>query len=90
MQLVDAPLVHALLSLGKKATVRYYDTEDIAEASGRTIVVQLYTVTFKENGKPQTFFARITTRRDIDIETGILTWSIDNYESGVKPYVSSQ
>ena len=87
---VDAPLIHALLSLGKKAKVRYYATEDIAESSGRTYVVLLYTVTFEENGKPQTFFARLTSRRDIDMESGILSWSMDNYESGVKPYVSSK
>jgi hypothetical protein len=87
---VDAPLVHALLSLGSKATVRYYATEDISEAGGRTYVVQLYTVTYQEKGKPQTFYARITSRRDIDFETGILSWSIDNYESGVRPYVSSK
>ena len=87
---VDAPLIHALLSLGPKAKVRYYDTEDITESAGRTYVVLLYTVTFGEQGKPQTFFARLTARRDIDVETGILSWSIDNYESGVRPYVSSK
>jgi hypothetical protein len=87
---VDAPLVHALLSLGNKAKVRYYATEDITEGSGRTYVILLYTVTFVEKGKPQTFFARITSRRDIDPESGILSWSIDNYESGVKPFVSSK
>jgi hypothetical protein len=87
---VDAPLVHALLSLGKKAEVRYYATEDITESSGRTYVVLLYTVTFENQGKPQTFFARITSRRDIDLESGILSWSIDNYESGVRPFVSSK
>lgn len=87
---VDAPLVHALLSLGKKADVRYYATEDIAEGSGRTYVVLLYTVTFEQQGKRQTFFARLTARRDVDTETGILSWSIDNYESGVRPYVSSK
>lgn len=87
---VDAPLVHALLTLGNKATFRYYATEDITEGSGRTYVVLLYTITYKEQGKPHTFFARITSRRDIDPESGILSWSIDNYESGVTPFVSSK
>ena len=87
---VDAPLIHALLTLGKKAQVRYYATEDLSESAGRMYIVQLFTVTFEQQGKRQTFFARITTRRDIDLETGILSWAIDNYESGVKPFESGK
>lgn len=87
---VDAPLIHTLLALGKKAKVRYYDYEDISEAAGRMYVVLLYTVTYEQDGKPHTFFARFIARRDLDLETNILSWSIDNYEAGVKPYESSK
>ena len=87
---VNDPLVRTLRTLGGNATVQFYAVEEIVENSQGMAFSLLYTVTYEEDGKPQTFFARVAVRRELEVNTGILDWSIDNYEAGVRPYVPSK
>ena len=56
--------VHAILLLGDRAMVRYYDTDAQWTSDGRDYTAQSFAVTFQSpQGEMQTFFVRLTMER---------------------------
>ncbi|MEX0939502.1 MAG: hypothetical protein WDZ59_16685 [Pirellulales bacterium] len=85
---VSQPLVHALLELADKATVRHWEMESIVDHRGKEYVVQIYTVTYEDRGQRTTFFARVFASRRIDPETEQIEWRIeaDDSKAGIRPH----
>ena len=81
---LDRPVVKTLLALGKKATVRPYATEAVDTRAIQNLVVQLYSVTFEQDGRRTTFLVRLVLRRSPNDTTGG-GWRIVNLEGGVRP-----
>ena len=83
---VADPLVHALLALGPKAEVRYYGTQGHGAYDDKQQVSQYYAITYPENDRRHTFFARLVLERSLDPTTGAARWQVAGYEGGVEPY----
>lgn len=77
--------VRALLALGAKADVRYYDTEGQYRDDGADLVEQVYAVTYEEAGQKKSFFVRLTLSRICPLETGRAYWQVANVEGGIRP-----
>jgi hypothetical protein len=73
--------VHALLLLGNRATVRYYETESQSTANDRDKVVQSFAVTFDSaKGEKQTFFVRLYLERSqMDLQQRAF-WRVERIE----------
>ena len=82
---VSRPVVRALLALGEKARVRYYDTEGQGTVEGRESVYQVYAVTYDEAGGTKTFFIGVALERYQLQGTGRASWRIMRTEGGIRP-----
>jgi hypothetical protein len=79
------PEVHALLQLGDRAQVRYYQTELQTRKESGDEIQQVYAVTFDKDGTKTTFFVRLNMERSIDEKTGRASWQITSSRGGIKP-----
>lgn len=79
--------VRTMLQLGKKATVRYYATENIRRQEGDHLVTQLYAVTFDKDGKKTSFFVRLVNQRTTKTAPSAdkIGWRIVGIDAGVQP-----
>ena len=82
---VSRPEVRALLALGDKARVRYYDTEGQGRVEGRDTVYQVYAVSYNESGKEKTFFIGLSLERYRLPSTGRAYWRVVRSEGGIRP-----
>jgi hypothetical protein len=58
-------LIRVLLALGDKANVSYYKTLSVTTGDEKDTVVTLYAVSYpNENGKTETFFVKMTAKRE--------------------------
>jgi len=80
------PAVRTLLALGKRAMVRYYDTErQYRDPSGREMVYQTYAVTFSSQRESTSFFVGLEMDRFRVPAMGRAYWRVINVSGGVKP-----
>jgi hypothetical protein len=56
---VKTELVRKLLALGPKAMVRYHETVEQAQLKKYDMAIQLYAVTFEEQGERKSFFVKM-------------------------------
>jgi hypothetical protein len=83
---VNDPTVWTLLTLGKRAEVRYYKTTAIATEGTRALVNYWYTVTYNdEAGKKTTFLVRILMERNPTRTPGLHPWRVKDMGGGVDP-----
>ena len=82
---VSRPEVRALLALGDKARVRYYDTEGQGREEGCDVVYQVYAVTCDEAGGKKTFFIGVALKRYRLQGTRRAFWRITRTDGGVRP-----
>lgn len=80
---VEDPLVRTLLALGNNALVRYQGTEHVSGRKGKEELVQIYSVTFDENGRTKTFFVEVDVDR---CQQGqVESWIIIRATGGARP-----
>lgn len=80
------PEVRALLALGDKALVRYYDTEDQYRGSaGHDEVDQVYAVTYEHQGEKTTFFVSLLLERFPIPGTRTAEWRVARTRGGFCP-----
>lgn len=82
---LEIPAVRALLALGDKAQVRYYDTESLAYNSEDLFLKQVYAVTFPDKEGKKTFFVRLTLKRSPSARSRESFWRVEQVEGGVTP-----
>lgn len=63
---VQEPHVRALLSLGKYATVRYFENKSLDAAPEQSTVVDVYAVSVEDQGQTTSFFVRMVWVRAFD------------------------
>lgn len=83
--MVNKPIVRALLTLGEKAQVRFYDTESQSEDDERQGVVQSYAVTYAGDDGPESFFVTLTMERSRATGTQRSFWQLVNIEGPMRP-----
>jgi hypothetical protein len=84
-QFVADRTVAALLALGPKARVRYYETADQGAEPRGEVVWQTYAVTFDTESGPSTFFVELVLERFPNAETGQAYWQIMRASGGIQP-----
>ena len=77
--------IAALVALGDRAQVRYYDTEAEWSADGTDYVEQTYAVTFTPGPGPKTFFVTLVLERRPDTRGGQSYWKLERFEGGTHP-----
>lgn len=78
--------VHALLTLGRKADVRFYKCGEISGQSGKENIYEIYSVTFPEDGgRKKTFFVSVLLRRFPPEKAEAINWAVANIRGGIKP-----
>jgi len=82
---VARPEVRALLALGKKAQVRYYDTQRQWRENQSDMAYQVYAVTYEERGRKKTFFMGLVLARHELVNTRKAEWQVSSSEGGIRP-----
>ncbi len=82
---VNRPVVRQLLALGRKALVRYYDTESFWHEKGLDWVKQIFAITYEDQGEKKTFFVAVYLARHVIGASGNAEWEISNVVGGVRP-----
>jgi hypothetical protein len=78
------PPIRAILALGDKAQVRYYQTLDQGSAGSQEWVRPIYAVTYEEDGARKTFFVAVVLER-VRLDDGRANWRIAGVEGGIRP-----
>jgi hypothetical protein len=60
---VKTPLVHTLLLLGPRATVRFYETAGLTQEGDNDLVEQVYAVTFEDDGEKKSLLVLVQSLR---------------------------
>lgn len=81
---VSSPTVRALLALGPRSQVRFYDTAGQSRTDNDDLVEQLYAVTYEEDGERKSFFVAVRMLRP-KLSGGKSGWRIISAEGGVLP-----
>jgi hypothetical protein len=82
---VKAPTIRALLALGPKAQVRFFDTAgQIRDENDDDVVTELYAVTYEEEGEKKSFFVAVQAVRH-KLATGEAGWRITQTDGGIRP-----
>ncbi len=81
---VSEPLVRALLALGEKAQVRYYDSKGQKHNSERDLLSQAFAVTYHEAGERKTFFVGVELER-VKLPGGRACWYVSAANDGFVP-----
>jgi len=84
-QFLLAPEVRALLALGDKATVRYYDTESQWTEGNNDRVYETFAVTFPDSDGLKTFFVGLLLERTVHVPTAHAYWQVNRTFGGVRP-----
>ena len=71
----EQPAVRALLALGAKVQVRFYQTANVAQEINGDFVEQWYAVTYEEEGEKRSFFVRVSVER-VRLASGGADWRI--------------
>lgn len=69
------PAVRALLALGSKVQVRFYQTASVAQENDADYVVLWYAVTYEEEGEKRSFFVSVPMQR-LRLASGGADWRI--------------
>jgi hypothetical protein len=78
--------VHALLLLGNRATVRYYDTDKQWTSNERDYVAQSFAVTYRSaEGEKETFFVRLIMERSPLERKRQAFWRVARAEGDIMP-----
>ncbi len=83
-------LISALLALGQRAQVRYYQTEGVAGSGQRDTVIQTYAVTYRdpETGEKKSFFVSLELLRH-RFDSGQAEWQLSQARDGFTPWGDS-
>lgn len=81
---VANPAVRALLAMGPRARVQFYDTAGQSRGDQADNVEQLYAVTYDEDSERKSFFIALRMVREKD-EDGKAGWRVVSVEGGVVP-----
>jgi len=87
---VEDRVVRTLLALGVRAEIRYYGTEVIDYRDRRDMIVQVYAVTFEQDGERTTFFVRVVLERKTNHRTTRDAWVVYNHNGGIRPFQAVQ
>jgi len=82
---LDQEDVRCLLALGEKAQVKHYATENVSKSKEGEIVVDVYAVTFEDNGEKKTFFLRLGLQRFRLPNQEAADWHVASSSGGYKP-----
>jgi hypothetical protein len=82
--------VHAILTVGKNAEVRYYDTESQGEEGTADQVFQSYAVTYSSEGETKTFFVGLVLERKSEPKVGRSFWYVTRQTAPVHPKALSR
>jgi hypothetical protein len=86
---VEHPLVRALLALGDRAQVRFYNTTAVDTAGSLAQVQYWYTVTYPDQGGKKTFFVRIMLERKPTERASVNPWCVKAFVGGFDPATSA-
>ena len=78
------PAIRAMLALGPRARVRFYDTTAQGRDDTADHVEQLYAITYEEDGERKSFFVAVRMMREKD-DDGKAGWRMLSAEGGVVP-----
>lgn len=84
-QYLARPEVRALLALGDRAIVRFYDVESQWTEGTHDFVYQTFAVTFPDTDGLKTFFVGLSLEREVDLPTRHAYWRVAASAGGVKP-----
>lgn len=73
--------VRALLKLGQRAQVRFYQAEDPSEER----VTQVFAVTYEDRGVKKTFFVRLFLRRAFLADKHVSGWYVESSRGPIVP-----
>lgn len=74
------PQVDLMLKLGKRAHIRFFETEEVWSGGNMEGVREIYVVTVGENAQPTSFFIRLGVTRSRDLATGEWQWQVTKNE----------
>jgi hypothetical protein len=80
---VAEPEIQALLTLGGKARIRYYDTELQGHDDEGDVVRLIYAVTYEEAGRKTSFFVGISLRRRVLADAHMVDWMVESFQGGL-------
>jgi hypothetical protein len=79
---VAEPEIQALLTLGGKARIRYYDTESQGHDDDGDTLRLVYAATYDEAGQKTSFFLGLSLRRRVVAATHRVDWQIEGIKGG--------
>ena len=79
------PLIKTLIALKGRAEVRFYENEVYAPSKTRSLVVNVYAITYQQNGRRHTFFVRIGLERVKALFTPDIGWQLIAHQGGIRP-----
>jgi hypothetical protein len=82
---LQQPSVQALLALGDKAQVRYYDTERSTRSNRGDVIKQVYAVTYEEDGERKSFFVELSMNRRYVADPGRAFWQLTDFTAPIRP-----
>jgi hypothetical protein len=85
VEFVSRDEIRALLRLGDRARVRFYDTERRWREQGNELVKLAYAVTYDDAGQKKSFFVRVVAERVEDPETGHAYWYLADLDDPIRP-----
>jgi hypothetical protein len=80
---VAQPEIQALLTLGGKARIRYYDTDFQGHDEEGDMVRLIYAVTYDEAARRTSFFLGLSLRRRLVPATHLVDWQIEGIQGGL-------
>jgi hypothetical protein len=80
---VAQPEIRALLTLGGKARVRYYDTELQSHDDEGDVLRLVYAVTYDDAGRKTSFFLGLSMRRRVLAAANLVDWQIEGISGGL-------
>jgi len=83
------PLIRALVALGERAQVRYYQTDGMVHSGEKDVVFQIYAVTYQDSwsggtGEKKSFFVSLEMYR-LRLGNGRAGWQLGRANGGSKP-----
>ncbi|HUY36764.1 MAG TPA: DUF4190 domain-containing protein [Pirellulales bacterium] len=85
VKFLDRPVVQALLTLGERANVRYYQQLSLVDTAGQYGIKDVYAVTVDDGGERTTFFIDLGMERTENLADLTWGWHIRSSEFRTKP-----
>ncbi len=82
---LDEPLSRALMALGPRATIRWYETVSLQSGFEGDTITNIYAVTYKEDERLHTFFVKLSLERTVHPTTGDVSWRVLSSGGKVRP-----